>query len=134
MGRKTSLLSPCGRNTMYARQSSNNTLLLPGLFNTFWKQFRFTGLNRKQRDGVKSCYSLSVFHKKTAGEHAQAFFKFPTVAGNRTSPKLTNRFFNENSKRCISGYKRTFTDVLTGSAKIRLLFYTTNKIRGNYAE
>lgn len=53
--------------------SSNNTLLLPGLFNTFWKQFRFTGLNRKQRDGVKSCYSLSAFQRKAAGKLVKHF-------------------------------------------------------------
>nr|DAY67269.1 MAG TPA: hypothetical protein [Caudoviricetes sp.] len=38
MGWKTSLLSPCGRNSMYAHQGSNKWFAT-GLFSTLRKQF-----------------------------------------------------------------------------------------------
>nr|DAD93749.1 MAG TPA: hypothetical protein [Myoviridae sp. ctzRR1]DAD96240.1 MAG TPA: hypothetical protein [Myoviridae sp. ct0mM28] len=34
---------------------------------------RFTGLNRKQRDGVKSCYSLIAFMERLRGTRIEHF-------------------------------------------------------------
>nr|DAL23334.1 MAG TPA_asm: hypothetical protein [Caudoviricetes sp.] len=39
MGCNTSLLSPCGRNTMYAHQGSNKNFLLPAHLALFGSSF-----------------------------------------------------------------------------------------------
>nr|DAY67270.1 MAG TPA: hypothetical protein [Caudoviricetes sp.] len=72
-------------------------------------------------------FPLSQFG--VAGNLSKHFSESPLGHWDSNVAEANKQVFYENSKRCISGYKRTFTGVLTDTAKLQHFFQTTKKTR-----